>query len=192
MGSRFLETCSLRLGCRICWHRLFIVFLMCFFFKLLWYQLLHLLFHFLFCLLGFLLSFLGSMARSLSIIFTLSKNQLLVLLIFFPIKTKISIWFIFSLICIISFFLHKFKRDNLFSWPHLLLAISYPSGPQPFWHQGLVSEYWGEGWFYSDDSSTLHLLYSPLTSCCMAWFLTGHGLVWGLETPALINAVNKT
>ena len=44
-----------------------------------------------------------------------------------------------------------------------LISVIQPSGPQPFWHQGLVS--WktlfpprGVGCF-GDDSSTLHLLY---------------------------------
>ena len=32
-------------------------------------------------------------------------------------------------------------------------------GPQPFWHQGLVSWKMGWGWF-QDDLSTLHLLSS--------------------------------
>ena len=49
--------------------------------------------------------FLVSLARGLSILFTLSKNQLLVLLIFFSYYVLISVLFILSLIFIISFLL---------------------------------------------------------------------------------------
>ena len=52
------------------------------FLPFLWYQLLFLLFHFSFYLFGSSLFFLLSLAKGLLIVFTLSKNQLLVLLIF--------------------------------------------------------------------------------------------------------------
>lgn len=59
--------------------------------------------HFFFCVLGSRF-FLVSLAGDLSLLFTFSKNQPLVLLIFFH-CSLISILFIYSLIFIISFLL---------------------------------------------------------------------------------------
>ena len=75
----------------------------------------------------------------------------------------------------------------------------YISGPQPFWHQGLVSRktvfprtrVWGWGgedgsssnvsdgerWGAADEALLVCL---PLTSCCVARFLTGRGPVLSL------------
>ena len=68
--------------------------------------------------------------------------------------------------------------------------VLYSSGPQPFWHQGLVSRKtvfpWtkvrgvtlavmravGEGGLVADEAGFSCLL---LTSCWAAWFLTGLG-----------------
>ena len=75
-----------------------------FFFAFLNYQLLFFLFN-LFCFFGSSLFFLVSLARSLSIAFTLSKNQLLILLIIFFFFFKFSIWLISSVIFTIFFLL---------------------------------------------------------------------------------------
>ena len=102
MGCIFLETCPFLLGCQISWH-ISVHSILLWFFVFLWYQLLFLLFHFLFCLFGFY--FLpGEPGQRFSILFILSKNKLLVLLIF-SIVFLISILFISFLIFIFSFLL---------------------------------------------------------------------------------------
>ena len=79
VGCKSLESCPFILGCPICWHIIVHSILLCF--VSLQYPLRFLLFHFLFYLVVSLL-FLVSLARALSIFFTLSKNRLLVLLFF--------------------------------------------------------------------------------------------------------------
>ena len=97
----FLEECSFLLGLWICWP-IIVHSIPLWLFVVLWYQFLCLLFHFLFiCILS--LFFLVSLARGLSVLFILSENQLLVLLIF--LFFLISVLFISSLIFIISFLL---------------------------------------------------------------------------------------
>ena len=53
------------------------------------------------------------------------------------------------------------------------LGVGLSSGPQPFWHQGLV--------LWKTIFPRMGLEGGPwgplLTSCCAAWFLIGHGLV---------------
>ena len=95
----FLESCPFLLGHHNCWHvvihsiHLFIFY----FFVFLQYLLRFLLFHFFILCEFFSLFFLVS----LSILFSLPKNQLLVLLIFFPIVFSIFVLLISSLIFMI-------------------------------------------------------------------------------------------
>ena len=94
----FLETCPFLLGCQICWH--IIVYSIPY--GLYYYCDISFYVSFLIsCFFGFSL-FLVSLARGLSILFTFSKNELLVLLFFFSIFLT-TILFISSLILIISF-----------------------------------------------------------------------------------------
>ena len=95
----FLETCPFILGCQICW-RIIVYSIPC---GLCYYCDISFYVSFLISrLFGFSL-FLVSLARGLSILFTFSKNELLVLLIFF--YFLITILFISSLILIVSFLL---------------------------------------------------------------------------------------
>ena len=66
--------------------------------------------------------------------------------------------------------------------------MTYSSGPQPFWHQGLVSWKtifpWMEGlgrrdrkWSSGSNVSEASLAGPLITSCCVAWFVKGHGPV---------------
>ena len=45
---------------------------------------------------------------------------------------------------------------------YMVFGANQSSSPQPFWHQGLVSQktifWWMAGWWFQDDSSMLHLL----------------------------------
>ena len=80
VGFKSLESCLFLLGCQICWH-IIVHSILLWFSVFLWYPLRVLLSHFLFCLFGFFfILFLVGLARGLSILFTLSENQLLVLL----------------------------------------------------------------------------------------------------------------
>ena len=103
MGCMFLESCPFLLGCQICWH-IIVHSILLWFFVFLQYLVISLLSFLTFFTWDFSLFFLVSLARGLSILSTLSKNQLLVLLVFFS-CFLISILFISSLIFIISFLL---------------------------------------------------------------------------------------
>ena len=99
VGCMFIETYLFLLDCQICWYLIihsFFVFLSCFF-VFLWHWLLCLLLYFLFCLFGFSLFFLVRLARDLSILFILSKNQFWVL-IFFLIFLKSLFYFLSDLL----------------------------------------------------------------------------------------------
>ena len=95
VGYMFLESCPSLLDCQICWH-IIVHSIFLWFFVFLQYQLRFLLFHFLFGLVGFSLCFLVSLARSLSVLFTLSNYQLMVLLNFFSLFFK-NLFYLFSL-----------------------------------------------------------------------------------------------
>ena len=84
VGCMFLETCPFLLSCSVCWYIIVVFSYGIFFFWLFWgigYYLLS----FISCLLYLGPLFLVWWAIDMSIFFTLSKNQLLVLLTFFPI-----------------------------------------------------------------------------------------------------------
>ena len=102
MGYMFLETCPSFLGCQICCHIIVHGILFCSFCISVVSIVISSLSFFILFICVFCLFFLMSLARAFSILFTLSNNQLLVLLIFFQLTFKISIS---SLIFIISFLL---------------------------------------------------------------------------------------
>ena len=78
----FSETCSFFIGCQICWHIIVHCTLMVFVF--LWYRLLSLLFISYFVYLDPLSFFLGEPDQKfVNLVYTLSKNQLLFMLIFY-------------------------------------------------------------------------------------------------------------
>ena len=103
------------LGCPTCCHIIVFQSLL-WFLLLLWYCLLFLPFCFLFCLFVSFHLHLVRLVRSLSILFALSKNQILVN--FFSIF--LNLCFIYSLIFIISFLPLKLgficSFSNLFRW----------------------------------------------------------------------------
>ena len=112
-----LESCPVLLGCQICWHTIAHSILLCFF-VFLQYTLRFLLFHFLFWVLYLL--FLVSLATSLSILSTLSKNQHLVLLTFFY--------------CFLNFYFMDQIFSDLYDFlPFLLFFESLFYGSDLFW-----------------------------------------------------------
>ena len=129
----FLESCPL-LGCQICWH-ITVYSIILWYFVFLLYQL-RFLFYFLILFIGvFSPFFLVCLDRGLSILFTLLRNQLVVLLIFKYIF-KFSILFTSSLIFIISFLLltsgfvcsslsNSFRWNNFRSYQIFLLFFFF-------------------------------------------------------------------
>ena len=111
----FLETCRFLLGCPFHWHiTVRSIFLWhfcsisCYFSSLIFL-------HFLFCLFGASLFFLISLARASSILFILSKHQLLVLLIFFYRYFISSLIFTITFLLLISGFVYSYF-SNFFRW----------------------------------------------------------------------------
>ena len=104
---KFLESCPFLPGSQICWHIIFHSILSCFFF--LYFCCIHWYFSFFICyfvIWAFFLLFLVGLVRGVSILFTPSKNQLLVLLIFFLLSFEFLFYWnkILRLLWIISFY----------------------------------------------------------------------------------------
>ena len=119
----FLERCLFFLGCWIYWYKVVPSILLWFFISVVSIVISPLSFLALFIWV-LSLFFLVSLARGLSTLFTLSKNQLLVLLIFFLIFLK-SLFYVFSILCVSIIFITSFLLLSLgFVCSNFLILLS--------------------------------------------------------------------